>query len=198
MLTNISSVIVRLNGIINLFIPFLIGLAVFLIIYGIFGYISKAADEEKRKEAKDFIMWGIIAVFIMISIWGLINILVKSFKTDTSTAIVKTVYPTGAVPAFPANPTIIDLIARVNAVGAYVIGFLISIAVFIIILGILNYVRQGDNEEKRAEARMFIIWGVISVFLMLSIWGFVNILIKSFPLYNSVTINTIPALPKLK
>jgi hypothetical protein len=43
-LTNISSVVARISNIINLFIPFLIALAVFLIIYGIFGYISQAAD----------------------------------------------------------------------------------------------------------------------------------------------------------
>ncbi len=185
-LTNISSVIIRITNILNLIIPFLVGLAVFLIIYGIFGYISNAADEEKRKEARDFIIWGVVGVFIMVSVWGLINILVNSFATNNSNAIVKNTYNTGVVPELGTSPTLITFIDRVNAIGPYLIGFLISIAVFIILLGIVNYIRQGANEEKRAEGRSFIIWGVISVFLMLSIWGLVNILIESFKFNNQV------------
>ena len=187
-LTDISSVIGRITNILNIFVPFLVGLAVLLIIYGIVGYISQAADEEKRKEAKNFVMWGIIAVFVMISIWGLVNILVNTFNLNTSTRVVTDTYGAPvALTTLPNTPTTVpELINRINAVGSYVLPFLISIAVFILILGIVNYVRQGDNEEKRAEARMFILWGVISIFLMLSIWGLVNILIKTFALDNTI------------
>jgi uncharacterized membrane protein YidH (DUF202 family) len=168
----------RIIDIINLFIPFLVGLAVFLIIYGIFGFISSAGDEEKRKEARDFIMWGVIGVFLMLSVWGLINILVNTFGLDRTTGILNQTYPTSQLPTTAPKdlPTLID---RLNIIGAYVIQFLIGIAVFVIILGIFNYIREAQNEEKRAEARRFVIWGVIFVFLMLSIWGLVNILVNT-------------------
>lgn len=81
-ITTVSGFINRLQSVINLIIPFLIGLAVLVIIYGVLTYIASAGNEEKRKEAKTFIIWGFIGAFIMLSVWGIINILVTSFATD--------------------------------------------------------------------------------------------------------------------
>ena len=185
-----------LQNIVDVIIPFVVGLAVLILIYGILGFMSSAADEEKRKEAKNFIAWGIVSIFVMVSVWGLVNILIGTFGFTANSTLITNVYPTTALPT-TAPTTLLDLIARMNIIGPYIIGFLISIGVFIIILGILNYIREGDNEEKRAEARMFIIWGVISVFIMLSVWGLVNILVKTFQFDNTVTPTTIPALPQV-
>ena len=80
----VTGFINRLQGVINVVITFLIGIGVLVIIYGILGYIMSAGNEEKRGEAKQYIIWGIIGVFIMLSIWGLINILINSFGTDNS------------------------------------------------------------------------------------------------------------------
>ncbi len=82
----VSQLISRVQSVVNLIIPFIVGLAVLVIIYGIFTFISSAGDEEKRATAKQFIIWGIIGVFIMISVWGLISILVNSFGTTGSFA----------------------------------------------------------------------------------------------------------------
>lgn len=82
--TNISGLLNRLTNIINLIIPFLVGLAVLFIIYGIVNFISSAGDEEARANAKQFIIWGIIGVFLMLSIWGLVNILVNSIPVDNA------------------------------------------------------------------------------------------------------------------
>ncbi len=185
-ITNLSGLIARVQGIINLLIPFLVGLGVFLIIYGVFTYIAHAEDEERRKEGRTFILWGILFVFIMLSVWGILSILVNSFGlSGNQNGLVAKSYPTGAVPNLPQTPTVIDFINRVNAIGPYIIGFFVSVAVFIIIFGIVRYVREAANEEKRAEGRQFIIWGVIFVFVMLSVWGLVSILVNTFQLNGS-------------
>lgn len=202
--TDYRSLIAILQNILDAVIPFLVGLAVMLILYGIVGFISHAADEEKRTEAKNFIIWGIIGVFVMVSVWGLVNILVNTFDLNTSATEATKIYgtardaygnladPSAVLRTKPA--TVIDLITRMNVIGARIIPFLISIAVFIVILGLVGYIRQGDNEEKRAEGKMFIIWGVISIFVMLSIWGFVNILVGTFNLDNTLPVRSIPVL----
>lgn len=77
--TNIPGFIEQINAVINTIIPFLVGLAVLIIIWGVFNYISGAGDEEKRAQAKQYIVWGVVGVFIMLSVWGLVNILVNSF-----------------------------------------------------------------------------------------------------------------------
>lgn len=197
--TDIGSLIGIFQNIINAIIPFLVGLAIMLIIYGILGFISKAADEEKRAEARNFIIWGVVGVFIMISVWGLVNILVNTFTfSDNTSAIVGTTYPQQGTPASGSPETLMDLIAQVNYVGSgTVLPFLIGIGFFILLFGIVNYIRNGDNEEKRAEGRMFIIWGIISIFMMLSIWGFVNILVGTFNLDNTLPTGAIPVIPSL-
>src|SRR3989338_724734 len=80
----VEGLLTRAEGLLNLIIPFLIGLAVFMILWGIFIYITKAAEEEKRAEARLYIVWGIVAVFSMLSLWGFVNILVNSFSLQTT------------------------------------------------------------------------------------------------------------------
>jgi len=74
----------KVRGILDALIPFIIGLAVFVIIWGIFTYIAQAADEEKRAQARQYIVWGVIGVFFMISIWGFVTILVNTFGLDST------------------------------------------------------------------------------------------------------------------
>lgn len=93
-MTTVTEVIARFQSIINLIIPFLVGLAVLVIIYGIFGFVTSAGDEEARATAKQFIIWGVIGVFLMLSVWGLVTILVNSFGTSSVVAKDKAVNTT--------------------------------------------------------------------------------------------------------
>ena len=80
--TTFTGLLGRLNSLINALIPFIVGLAVFVIIWGIFVYVAQAGDEEKRVQARKFIVWGVIGVFFMLSVWGLVNILVNSINLE--------------------------------------------------------------------------------------------------------------------
>lgn len=60
-----------------------------------------------------------------------------------------------------------------------VIPFLIGVAFVLVLAGILKYVAAGDNNEKIAEGRRVIIWGVLILFVMLSFWGLVTVVCTS-------------------
>lgn len=92
-ITTLGGFLDLVNDILNATVPFLIGLGVFVIIYGVFGYITHSADEEKRAEARQFVLWGIIGVFIMLSIWGLISVLTNTFFLDTNAPSVDSIFP---------------------------------------------------------------------------------------------------------
>ncbi len=62
----------------NAIIPFLIGLTVVIVIWGIFKYISSAGDTEKVAEGRKAVMYGIIALFLMLSFWGFVLIIRNS------------------------------------------------------------------------------------------------------------------------
>ena len=50
---------------------FALALAYFL--YGVFSYVSTGADEKKRTEARGTVIYGIIILFVMSSVWGLVR-----------------------------------------------------------------------------------------------------------------------------
>src|SRR3989338_4677306 len=84
--TDIPTLVTAINGVINLVFPVLVGIAVIVIIWGIFQMILNAGDEEARKAGRTKLLWGIIGVFLMLSVWGLINILVGSVTFDNTPA----------------------------------------------------------------------------------------------------------------
>ncbi len=60
---------------INQSVILIIGLAVLLFIIGLLKYILAAGDADQVKEARGYIIFGLIAIFIMFSVWGLVNLL---------------------------------------------------------------------------------------------------------------------------
>ena len=73
----------------------LIALAVVFFLYGILKYITAGDDEEKRTKMKNTIIYGIIGLFVMVSFWGIVNILINTFELDT--------YPYVDVPYFEGS-----------------------------------------------------------------------------------------------
>lgn len=60
-------------------VPFLFILAMTAFIWGIIQYFLNPDNEEKRKSGKSYILWGLISLFVMVSMWGLVNILSSTF-----------------------------------------------------------------------------------------------------------------------
>lgn len=53
-------------------IPLLVGLAVIYFFWGIGQFIlHDAGNDKSREEGKKKILWGIIAIFVMVSLWGI-------------------------------------------------------------------------------------------------------------------------------
>ncbi|MFA4890526.1 MAG: pilin [Candidatus Paceibacterota bacterium] len=73
--------------IINAIIPLLIAVAVVLFLFGVVKFITSAGDEEKRKEARSFMLYGIIGIFVMVSVWGLVGILSDTLGLGTSSNV---------------------------------------------------------------------------------------------------------------
>ncbi len=64
-------------------VPLLFTLATVGFIWGVIQYMLNPDNEEKRKEGKSFMLWGIIALFVIISMWGLVGVLTNTFGLKT-------------------------------------------------------------------------------------------------------------------
>lgn len=54
-------------------LPVVAGLALVVFFWGLAKFILKAGDETARAEGKQVMVWGIIALFVLVSIWGIIS-----------------------------------------------------------------------------------------------------------------------------
>ena len=79
----ITAIFNRLTQVFNLIIPFLVLLATVVFIWGIVKYITAGGDERKLEEAKSVIVWGIIALAVMLTAWGFVKVLIDAlFGTE--------------------------------------------------------------------------------------------------------------------
>ncbi len=62
--------------------------------------------------------------------------------------------------------------------------------------GIVKYITAGGDEEKTAEARNMITWGIIFLAIMVAVWGFVNVFLEFILEQNTDTIDPVPRGPQ--
>jgi len=78
---NFSDLIGKFLDIINVIIPLLVTLAIVLLFYhtgkGIFGDAKDSGNA--KADLKDTLLWGVIIIFVMVSIWGILNIIGSEF-----------------------------------------------------------------------------------------------------------------------
>lgn len=91
--TGIGGLFRLASNYLNALVPLLIGIAVVYFIWQVFNY-TIASDEDKKKEAKTGIIWGIAGLFVMVSIWGLVAILQSTFSINGNSANIGNPIPT--------------------------------------------------------------------------------------------------------
>lgn len=72
-LGNVENIVESIGNIIDLATPIVVGLALLAFFWGLVKYIFNAGNEDARKEGKQIMIWGIVALFVMVSIWGIVN-----------------------------------------------------------------------------------------------------------------------------
>ncbi len=87
-ITNISDTGSFIIGIINnVLVPVLFAIAFIVFLWGAFNtFILGANSDEVKEKGKNLMLWGLIGFFVMVSVWGLVNILTGSVQFGSNTA----------------------------------------------------------------------------------------------------------------
>lgn len=80
---------------INIATPIVVALALLYFFWGLANYILNANNEEEKKKGRTIMIWGILALFIMVSVWGIINVVRDTFDIQDNTITVPGVAPDG-------------------------------------------------------------------------------------------------------
>jgi len=77
----IETIINDLKAILGLLLPVLLALPVIVFLWGIvkFIYAASSGDEEKVRQGKTFVIYGLIGLAIMIALWGFVDLIIKLF-----------------------------------------------------------------------------------------------------------------------
>lgn len=79
----------------NILVPLIFALALLVFIYGMFKFFVLGGDnEEEQKKGKQLVLWAIIGFVLMVSIWGIVNLLAGSL------------FPGADAPTLPGTPTL--------------------------------------------------------------------------------------------
>jgi len=77
-----------------------------------------------------------------------------------------------------------DLKALIGVIAGYlndILALLMGAAVVMFVWYIIQYfIKPNEGGESRTEAAKYLMWSLIGFFVILSMWGLVNILIQTF------------------
>lgn len=76
--TLVALILTYFNGAIK----FIIGLAILTFVWNVYNYYFKA--DADRTEAGQYVLYSVIGFFVMLSMWGLVNLLTGTFKFDNT------------------------------------------------------------------------------------------------------------------
>ncbi|OHA56966.1 MAG: hypothetical protein A2114_00300 [Candidatus Vogelbacteria bacterium GWA1_51_14] len=88
--------------------------------------------------------------------------------------------------------------AIIDIINSYIIPLIIGVAGLIFMIGVIKYVTAGDDAAGREGARNMMVWGIIALFVMISVWGLVNLLVGTFNLDSDLDPRDIPTIPSTR
>ncbi len=75
-----SFVDVLVNNIMTPLVRLIFAAAVVYFLYGVLKYVHKGGSEDDRRAGRGMMVWGVVAIAVMFSIWGLVNLVLGTFE----------------------------------------------------------------------------------------------------------------------
>lgn len=72
-----NDVVLGVNDLVALAVPVLLAVALAVFIWGLMGYFLKAESDSDREESRLRMLWGVIALFVIVSVWGFVVLLME-------------------------------------------------------------------------------------------------------------------------
>lgn len=182
---DVGDILCKIGEIITAIIPVLIALGVVYFVWGVVQYVIGDGDEAKKK-GRDKIIFGIIGLVVIAGMWGLVAIVVNTFGIDNQSADISNL--TSVINnnnseecTLESNPNLQKLLNFGTCVINYsIIPLIFTLAIAFFVWGVVQFVINTTDEEKRAKGKQFMIWGIIALAVMVSVWGLVELLGNTF------------------
>lgn len=92
--TDVENIVKVIQKALGWAVVLIFALAAVVFLWGVFGYITKGADDAEKKKFRGLIIYGIIAMVVMAGVWGLVGGILKFFGiTETTLDQIPTLPP---------------------------------------------------------------------------------------------------------
>jgi len=101
-------------------------------------------------------------------------------------------------PSFAFAQNLGNLQTLLQAIGNLVrlaIPIVLAIALLVFFWGLVKFIFAQGNEGTKAEAKKIMLWGLIALFVMVSVWGlvqFINTALGVSPIAAPPVVPTVP------
>jgi len=75
-----AEIVERIVVLINNFVGVIVMVAMIIFFIGLVRYIYRAPNPKAKKYGRDMIVWGLLTMFVMISIWGILRLAQESLS----------------------------------------------------------------------------------------------------------------------
>lgn len=81
-LTSLGAALKGIKGLMDAAVPLLIGAAIIVFLYGVLKFILNAGDPDKRTEGRSYMIWAIVGIVVMVSVWALVYFVQSTFGLE--------------------------------------------------------------------------------------------------------------------
>lgn len=190
--SDLGDILCRIASLLRAIIPLLLGIGVVYFVWGVVQYVIGASDDETRKKGRDRMVFGIIGLAIITSLWGIVFLVVNTFGlrgdlVPPSTLLVPNTQIVQSTAGDSCNfagseKRFQDLVRYGTClIGAVIIPFIFALATVVFMWGAVQFLVMGaGDEEKRTKGKQLMIWGIIALAVMIGVWGLVEIVGNTF------------------
>jgi lysylphosphatidylglycerol synthetase-like protein (DUF2156 family) len=174
--STLTTVLIAIGDLIEIATPLVAGLAILYFFWGLAEYILVAAEEKKKQEAVDRMVWGTIALFVMLSVWGLALMIAETFGLNLSGF--NTAVPIDSSTQRPE--TLTDIINRVTNLLNATWPVLRAAVLLVFFWGIAQFITAAGDTEKRKKAQATLLWGILILTLLFSFGSVIGLIQRTF------------------
>ena len=82
--SNFSGFFIWAQDLLVIVSQFILAAAVLYFLWNTFKFVKSAGDETEREKSKGGMIWGIIGIAVMVSMWGLVRLITNSLDLEKS------------------------------------------------------------------------------------------------------------------
>lgn len=95
--TTLGNILETIQTLVNQAVFVLVAIGILVFVYGIVMYVI-SKDEAAKENARNLIIYGVIGLFAIVAVWGLVNVLANTFGVGGGVGV----GDTGGIPCIPA------------------------------------------------------------------------------------------------